>query len=113
MRHLSVSSLIRVPSTYLTAGIWAVANKDGDNLDCGSSLLMPTWMCPNFRRRITAIPPRPYAWTTYNFEITMEEDPTEVLIGLYVTSAHAWFDDIRLEVNGVLIDDFMFQITEQ
>jgi len=52
----------------------------------------------------------PFSWTPYSFEITFDEDPDEVRIGIWVSKDRAWFDDIKIEINGKPLNDIAFEI---
>lgn len=52
----------------------------------------------------------PFSWTPYSFEVTFDEDPDEVRVGIWVSKDRAWFDNIILEINGKPLTDLVFEI---
>lgn len=53
----------------------------------------------------------PFYWTSFYAEETIEEDPDEVLIWMSASKDRAWFDDIKIEINGKPINDIVFEVT--
>jgi len=52
----------------------------------------------------------PFSWTPYSMEETIEKDPDEVKIAIGVFKDRAWFDDIKIEINGKPVNDLVFEI---
>ncbi len=114
LRTIEIISNIKMPFEKPNAGLWCSIHNSKEYMGGGSTYVgnmkFPT--LPNVRSAGKYIPVMPFSWTPFRFEVKIDKDPTEVMIGIYVSKDRAWFDDIKIKINGKLINDLLFQILQ-
>jgi hypothetical protein len=112
LRTMNISVKVMTRNEKPCAGLWCSVKKDKVLLAKASTykggIPFPINIFPVSGG--TNVPVIPYSWTPYNFEIKVDKDPTEVIIGLAVLRDRAWFDDIIININGKPVNDLVFQM---
>ncbi|MEI6695574.1 MAG: hypothetical protein WCO13_05870 [Bacteroidota bacterium] len=114
MRTIDIYVSVKMPNAMPNAGIWCSVKKDREYLGGASSYKAnpSSPIFPNARFQGKDLPQMPYTWIPCHFEIKIDKDPTEVLIGISVSKDRAWFDDIKIKINGKPINDMVFKVIE-
>lgn len=112
MRSVQISLKIREKgANYPSAGLWCKIKKSKKLIGWASThkgqIAFPMDITEGTMRQ--NIPIIPWSWNTYSFNISIDEDPDEVVIGGFSLGS-AWFDDIEISINGKPITDFIIQL---
>ena len=101
-----------MPDQKPNAGLWCSVFNNKDYLGGASTINgnVKSPIFPNARFDGKNYPVMPFSWIPYHFEINIDKDPTKVMIGMYVSQNRAWFDDIKININGKPLTDLAFQI---
>ena len=112
LRSVEISVNVKMPFEKPNAGLWCSIHNNKEYLGGGSTYKgnMKFPVLPDVRSAGRYIPVMPFLWTPYRFDFKIDKDPTEVMIGIYVSKDRAWFDDIRIIINGKPINDLVFPI---
>jgi hypothetical protein len=112
MRTINISVKIQMRNTTPNAGLWCKIKNDNDLLGYASTIKgsIPSPIIPYNGSNTTNVPVIPYTWTSYNFEIKIDKDPTEVMIGLFLANDRAWYDNIKININGKPVKDMVFEM---
>ncbi|MCX6229926.1 MAG: hypothetical protein NTZ33_00140 [Bacteroidetes bacterium] len=113
LRSVEISVNIKMPFEKPNACFWSSADIDNKyfcSASTNKSRLSPT-LSMFYTTSTRYIPVMPFSWTSYSYELKIDKDPSAIYIGLFVTKDRAWFDDIKLKINGKPIHDLAFQIS--
>ncbi|NVN95381.1 MAG: hypothetical protein HXX18_08885 [Bacteroidetes bacterium] len=114
LRTIEISVNVKMPYEKPNAGLWCSIHNNKEYVGGGSTYNgnMKFPILPDVRLVGKYIPVMPFSWTPYRFEVKTDKDPTEVMIGIYVSKDRAWFDDIKININGKPINDLVFNISQ-
>jgi hypothetical protein len=112
LRTINISIKIRESSDkYPQAGLWCKIKKSKKLLGFASTykgqLAFPMDITESIISDNTPI--MLWAWTSYSIDITVKEDPDEIVIGGFAIGS-AWFDDIQISINGNLINNLVIPL---
>lgn len=111
LRNIEVTIRMMTRSESPNSGLWCKIKK-GDKLLGSASTYkgnIPFPIIPfNAAFTGTTTPCIPYSWATYTFNISIDQDPDEVMIGVALLTDRVWFDKLEISINGKLIDRLAF-----
>jgi hypothetical protein len=114
LRSISISVKIMFRNEKPDAGLWCLVKKDNELLGSASTYkgITPLSVVPFTATAGNIVPVIPFSWTPYNFTISFDKDPNEVIIGLIVLKDRAWFDNIEIKINGKLLNNLAFAVSQ-
>lgn len=111
LRSIDLSIRMMTRSETPNSGLWCKIKKGNKLLGSASTYkgFIPFPIIP-FNAAFTGstTPCIPFTWATYTFNISIDQDPDEVMIGVALLTDRVWFDKLEISINGKLIDRLAF-----